>query len=86
MGLSYERGTPVGHSGLRDKEFLIKNLLENIYIISEMIWRAGLVPWEFQISFPSSLVYLPFQNSGFRPFSPLGDDELFAVVLMRCSV
>ena len=30
------------------REFFIDNLLVRIHFISEMVWWAGLVPWEFE--------------------------------------
>ena len=33
---------------------LIDNLLVPIHFIMEMIWWAGLVPWEFKFPFPGS--------------------------------
>jgi len=39
-----------------EKEFFIDNLLVRIHFIIEMIWRTGLAPWEFEFTFPDSLI------------------------------
>ena len=40
---------------LRDREFLIDNLLVRIHFSIEMIWWTGLAPWEFEYPLPGSL-------------------------------
>jgi len=38
---------------IRDREFFIYNLLVRIHFITEMIWRTGLAPLEFEFPLPS---------------------------------
>ena len=42
--------------GSQEGELFIDNLLVRTYIIDEMIWWTGLAPWEFEFSFPGSLI------------------------------
>ena len=39
-----------------EREFFIDNLLVRIHFIIVMIWWTGLAPWEFEFSFPGSLI------------------------------
>ena len=41
--------------GAREREFFIDNLLVQIHVVIEMIWRTGLAPWEFEFPFPGNL-------------------------------
>ena len=43
--LSHVSGKPL--QNLSEREFFIDNLLVRIHFIIEMIWWAGLAPWEF---------------------------------------
>ena len=38
------------------ERFFLDNLLVRIHLIIEMIWWAGLAPWEFEFLFPDSRV------------------------------
>ena len=40
---------------VRERKFIIDNLLVRIHFSIEMIRRTGLVPWEFEFPFPGSL-------------------------------
>ena len=40
----------------RKREFLIDNLLVRSPFINKMIWWTRLAPWEFEFSFPGSLI------------------------------
>ena len=39
-----------------ETEFFIDKLLVRIHVTIEMIWYTGLAPWEFELSFPGSLI------------------------------
>ena len=41
---------------MAERGFLIDNLLARIHFIIEMIWWTDLAPWEFEFSFPDSLI------------------------------
>ena len=47
---------PKAHTCQRERECFIDNLLVRIHFIIEMIWWTGLAPWEFESSFPGSLI------------------------------
>ena len=40
----------------RERVFFVDNQLVRIRLVTETIWRASLVPWEFEFSFPGSLI------------------------------
>ena len=44
-----------GHQA-RQRVFIIDNLLVQVHFIIEMIWWTGLAPWDFEFSFPGSLI------------------------------
>ena len=48
--------TPPTQLASREREFFSANLLVLIPCIIESIWWTGLAPWEFEFSFPSSLL------------------------------
>ena len=41
---------------LREREFVIDNLLVRVHLIIVMIRWTGLAPWEFEFPFPGSLI------------------------------
>ena len=41
---------------LNERDFFIDNLLVQIHFIIEMIRWTGLAPWEFEFSFPDTLI------------------------------
>ena len=52
-------GCSSGHRAVRvpaERELCIDNLLVRIHFIIEMIWWTGLAPWEFEFTFPGSLI------------------------------
>ena len=60
--LGARRGSPTSPcpchmpGGTSERDFFIDNLLVGIHVIFEMSWRTGLAPWEFEFSFPGSLI------------------------------
>ena len=49
------RGPGVFGSSVKEREFVIDNLLVRIHFIIVMIRWTGLAPWEFEFPFPGSL-------------------------------
>ena len=47
---------PSAAAAAGERDFLIDNLLVRIHFIVLMIMWTGLAPWEFEFSFPGSLI------------------------------
>jgi len=55
-GLAVDRGQDGCARLLQESEFFIDNPLVRIHFVIEMIRWTGLAPWEFEFSFPGSLI------------------------------